>query len=119
MRERTAPRLRIPLWLALAGPPVVWILHLVVTYGLVYLTCTPGGRVWFILATVLALAAIGVVLAATWPDLGDDAFGGVISGPGGEGGRDTMARVAWLLAGFFMLVTLMAGVGTMLVSPCL
>lgn len=119
MRERTAHRPRVPLWLALVGPPAVWIGHLVVTYGLVYVTCRPGGWVWFSLVTVVALVSIGAVLAATWPPLDGDAGRALISGWDGQGGVEVMARVAWMLAGFFLLVTLMAGVATLLVSPCL
>lgn len=119
MRERTAHRPRIPLWLALVGPPAMWIGHLVVTYGLVYVTCRPGGRMWFSLATVVALAGIGAVLVATWPRLGGGTGPALVTGPEGQGGGEVMGRVAWLLAGFFLLVTLMAGVATLVVSPCL
>lgn len=119
MREPTAHRPRLPLWLALAGPPAVWLGHLVLTYGLVYVTCRPGGWVWFALATLVALAAIGAVVAATWPGLGDDTGRALVSGPQGQGGGEVMGRVAWLLAGYFLLVTLMAGVATLMVSPCL
>lgn len=119
MRERTVHRPRIPLWLALAGPPAVWMGHLLVSYGLVYVTCPPGGRVWFSLVTVVALAAIAAVVAATWPNLGGDTGRAVVSGPEGQGGGEVMRRVAWLLAGYFLLVTLMLGVATLMVSPCL
>lgn len=119
MRERTVRRPRLPLWLAVVGPAVAWLLHLLVTYGLAYVTCRPGGRIWFVVATAPALTAIAAVMVATRPSRGDHPARSVISGPEGEGGVDIMTRVAWLLAGFFLLVTLMAGVGTILVSPCL
>lgn len=119
MRERTVHRPRMPIWLALAGPPAVWLGHLVLTYGLVYVTCRPGGWVWFSLATVVAIAAIGAVMAATWPRLGGEPGRALVWGPEGQGGGEVMRRTAWMLAGYFLLVTLMAWVATLLVSPCL
>ena len=109
----------MPLWLALAGPPVLWMGHLLVSYGLVYVTCRSGGRVWFLLATLVAAVGIGAVMVSTGPVRRVDPPQMLVSEGDEPTGRATMSRVAWMLAAFFLLVALMTGVAAMLVSPCL
>lgn len=111
------PQRRRVAWLVVAAP-AAWMVHLLVTYGLVYVTCRPGGRVWLLLATVTAVTVI-VVTAIRERRLRARAF--IISEmtelP--PDGWRLIAIIGWAMAAFFLLVTMMAGVASALVSPCL
>ena len=100
--------------------PAIWVGHLVVAYGLVYLTCAMSTTIPLHIVSAVALAAIGAGLALTSnrvrPQLRELATD--LSIPGSNGIRFGFLA-AWLLAAYFLLVIAMAEVAFLLAGPCL
>lgn len=121
---------RLPAWAILTVVvtlgPAVWFLHLAVSYWLVPVSCRAGGG-WPIHVTTVVALALGaaVVLGAArlaGTSVGDGMARLVrISGPGGGplgSGADLLVALGWLLAVFFVLVVVGAGLPALILRPC-
>ncbi|CAN5809471.1 hypothetical protein BH23ACT5_BH23ACT5_08130 [soil metagenome] len=101
----------------LAGP-VAWFAHLNVSYALVYATCRPWGSWWLHLVTAVAVAAIAAFTGVELRRRKDPT--GLMeqtARPAGSGWQ-FLSSLGWMLGAFFLLVTVMAGLASAMVSPC-
>lgn len=111
------PQRRRIAWLIIAAP-AAWMAHLLASYGLVYVTCRPGGRVWLLVTTVAAVTMIVAMAVRVRRTRGRLPAPGEITTAPRDGWR-LMRILGWAMAAFFLTVTVMAGVASALVSPCL
>jgi hypothetical protein len=111
---------RLLILLVVVGP-AAWLTHLLVSYGLVYVSCSVSSSLPLHLTTVAAVAAVvmGLVIGRRRDR---DAIGRFAASAGTvpemEGGRLALA-LGRLLAWFFLVVIVMAGVAALVVGPCL
>lgn len=106
--------------------PTAWGLHLTVSYWLVPVACRAGSDVGLHVATaVAALAAVGA-LAWGYRRLArrGDVAGAVLGrraetgGGGAEGARQLFDVMGFALAGFFLLIVLVAGLSPLMLGAC-
>lgn len=92
--------------------PAAWMAHLLASYGLIYVTCRPGARFLLHIVTLLAVGVILLLGVRQWRRDRSRA-------DTDRGGWGLIRTLGWALTGFFLLVTVMAGVASLVVSPCL
>jgi hypothetical protein len=112
------PRYIGRLWAGLLGPPVLWLAHFQINYTLVAWVCAHGHRSLLAavsIATLLALAALGVLAWSNWRMAG-------VQLPGER--NDTAARsrflalLGLLASGLFFLVTAAQAAAQVFIDPC-
>lgn len=106
------------LWFAVLGPPVLWAARFGASYALLPYACAPGDvRLLYALtvATLLAVAAAGVVGWVQWRRLGPSA-GAPIGGP--EARARFMAGLGLLGSALFFAVVVLEGLALVLIDPC-
>lgn len=112
------PRHIAALWIALLGPPVVWLTHFQINYLLVPWVCAHGHRYLLpvvSVATLLVLAALGRLAWRSWSAAGPQL-------PGARNDTATRTRFLALLAllgnGLFFLLTVAQACAHRFIDPC-
>jgi hypothetical protein len=110
------------LWLptmVLVGP-VVWLLHLLVTYGLIYVSCRLSTSLPLHLASLVAIGAVAAALVSGWHVVGPLLASAGSSRPSEAGlsTRRLSVLLGWMLAAYFLVVITMAEVAFLLGGPC-
>jgi hypothetical protein len=101
--------------------PAIWLGHLVIAYGLIYVSCSLSSSMPLHLVSVLAMAGIGAGLVLTRervrPQLVQLRSGSLsLARPSAD--RFGLL-VGWLLAAYFLVVIAVAEVAFILAGPCL
>ncbi len=123
MTQDSSRRADIPspgwLWVTLLAGPLAWFGHLNISYALVYLTCRPWGVLWLHLVTAAAVATIAVAMGVGWRRRNSQTHARSEMTEVPESGWQLVGILGRLLGLFFLLVTVMAGVASAMVSPCI
>jgi hypothetical protein len=121
---------RVPMWAILTVVvtlgPAVWFLHLSVSYWLVPVTCRVGGGWPIHVTTVVAMALVAALVVGAARLAGPSVREGMAwlvrsSGPDGfpsGSGADFLVALGWLLAVFFVVVVVGAGLPALILRPC-
>jgi hypothetical protein len=101
--------------------PAIWLGHLVVAYGLVYLSCSLSNTTPLHVVSAMAIGGIGAALVLTRhrvrPQLAQLRSGDLYLA--GKTADRFGLLVGWLLAVYFLVVIVVAEVAFILAGPCL
>jgi hypothetical protein len=111
---------RLLILLVVVGP-AAWLAHLLISYGLVYVSCSVSSSLPLHLTTAAAVGTVvtGLVIGRRRDH---DAIGRLAASAGAVpelGGGRLALVLGRLLAWFFLVVIVMAGVAALVVGPCL
>lgn len=95
-------------WLAMLGPPLVWILHFEVIYAGVLSACEAKHNVVLIICGLATLALIGGCFLLARREIKSD-----------NAARHFMAQIGFMTAGVFALVTIAQLIAMFIMDPCL
>jgi hypothetical protein len=117
--EFDAPPGAAPMWIGLAGPPILWLINFQISYALVPWCCSHGHRWWIHLSNALFLLltiACGVVgwrdHSQTSADLEAKRVGGI------AGARRLMIMMGIAGCVLFSLIILLQGIAGFVIDPC-
>jgi hypothetical protein len=97
-------------WIAMLGPPVVWLTYFEIIYTRVMPACATGTKLVLFIASILCLVLIGLCGFLAMPGLRE---------PGERGARRFMAHVGLMTTSLFAMATIAQTIAIILVDPCL
>ena len=112
-------RRRLALLLVVVGP-AAWLGHLLVSYGLLYVSCAVGTSLPLHVTTVLAVGAVaaGLVIGRRADHLPLSELASTDRPPGFDADQFAADAGRWL-SYYFLVVVVMAGLAALVVGPCL
>jgi len=94
-------------WLAMLGPPLVWILNFEVIYAGVLSACEAKSKIVLIICSILTLALIAGCALLARREVGSE-----------NRARHFMAQVGLMTAGVFGLVEIAQLIAMFIMDPC-